>query len=212
MQLSKPFKSAYYNFNDQMLSAVTHAFALGLSVVGTVALAFKATTTLRLVTFLGFGISLIILYLGSTLFHGFYFTKARHVLQVIDHSSVFILIAGSYLLLSRSDRWATRLGTVGRDLAAVRRRNRLQALLPRAFSRRGNRHLRDPRLDVPDRHAAAVGPLRPHRLLAAGGRRRRLHLWRLALLAEKDPVHSRHLAPVCDDWLSCMYASIYLFV
>ncbi|WP_203624588.1 MULTISPECIES: hemolysin III family protein [unclassified Lacticaseibacillus] len=97
MQLSKPFKSTYYNFNDQMLSAVTHAFALGLAVVGTVALAFKATTTLRLVTFLGFGFSLIILYLGSTLFHGFYFTKARHVLQVIDHSSVFILIAGSYL-------------------------------------------------------------------------------------------------------------------
>ena len=97
MQGRPLMKSHYYTFNNEMMSAVTHAFALGLAVVGTVALAFKATTPLRLVSFLGFGIALIILYTGSTLFHGFYFTKARHVLQVIDHSGVFILIAGSYL-------------------------------------------------------------------------------------------------------------------
>ncbi|WP_179395480.1 PAQR family membrane homeostasis protein TrhA [Lacticaseibacillus absianus] len=97
MQLQVKPRSRYYTFNNEMLSAVTHAFALGLAVVGTVALAFKATTPLRLVTFTGFGLALIVLYTASTLFHSLYFTKARHVLQVIDHSGVFFLIAGSYL-------------------------------------------------------------------------------------------------------------------
>ncbi|WP_225047279.1 PAQR family membrane homeostasis protein TrhA [Lacticaseibacillus kribbianus] len=97
MQLNAKPRSRYYTFNNEMMSAVTHAFALGLSVVGTVALAFHATTPLRLVTFLGFGLALMVLYTASTMFHGLYFTKARKVLQVIDHSGVFILIAGSYL-------------------------------------------------------------------------------------------------------------------
>lgn len=97
MQLDAKARSRYYTFNDQMGSATTHAFALGLAVVGTIALVMRAHTHLELVTFLGFGLALITLYTASTLFHGLYFTKARSVLQVIDHSGVFILIAGSYL-------------------------------------------------------------------------------------------------------------------
>ncbi|MFD1428837.1 MULTISPECIES: PAQR family membrane homeostasis protein TrhA [Lacticaseibacillus] len=90
--------SQYYTFNDQMMSATTHATALGMSIVGTVALVAKAgSDPLRIISFLGFGLALITLYAASTAFHGFYFTKARHILQVMDHSGVFILIAGSYL-------------------------------------------------------------------------------------------------------------------
>lgn len=93
-------KSKHYEFNNEMFSAITHAFALGLAVVGTIALGIKGANSgsqLELISNLGFGISLIILYTASTAFHGFYFSKARHVLQVLDHSGVFILIAGSYL-------------------------------------------------------------------------------------------------------------------
>lgn len=96
MQLST--KSRYYTFNNEMMSATTHAIALGMAIVGTIALGFRgADTPIRLFSFIGFGCALILLYAASTSFHGFYFTKARPILQVLDHSGVFILIAGSYL-------------------------------------------------------------------------------------------------------------------
>ncbi len=93
-------KSSHYEFNNEMFSAITHAFALGLAVMGTVMLGVKGINSgsqVELFSLIGFGVSLMLLYTASTAFHGFYFSKARHVLQVLDHSGVFILIAGSYL-------------------------------------------------------------------------------------------------------------------
>ena len=93
-------KSSHYEFNNEMFSAITHAFALGLAVTGTIALGIKGVNSgsqVELFSLIGFGVSLMLLYTASTAFHGFYFSKARHVLQVLDHSGVFILIAGSYL-------------------------------------------------------------------------------------------------------------------
>ena len=93
-------KSSHYEFNNEMFSAITHAFALGLAVTGTIALGIKGANSgsrVELFSLIGFGVSLMLLYTASTAFHGFYFSKARHVLQVLDHSGVFILIAGSYL-------------------------------------------------------------------------------------------------------------------
>lgn len=96
MQMTK--ETSNYRFTNETLSATTHATGLGMAIIGTIALAFRAgDSPLRLFTFIGFGVALILLYSASTAFHSFYFTKARHVLQVLDHSGVFILIAGSYL-------------------------------------------------------------------------------------------------------------------
>ncbi|MFK5282160.1 hemolysin III family protein, partial [Lacticaseibacillus paracasei] len=38
-------KSKHYEFNNEMFSAITHAFALGLAVVGTIALGIKGTNS-----------------------------------------------------------------------------------------------------------------------------------------------------------------------
>ncbi|WP_461213082.1 PAQR family membrane homeostasis protein TrhA [Lacticaseibacillus sp. GG6-2] len=96
MQLTN--NSQDYTFTNESLSATTHAIGLGMAIIGTVVLAFRAgSDPLRQATFIGFGAALILLYSASTAFHSLYFTKARHVLQVLDHSGVFILIAGSYL-------------------------------------------------------------------------------------------------------------------
>lgn len=53
-------KSKHYEFNNEMFSAITHAFALGLAVVGTIALGIKGANSgsqLELISYLGFGIS-----------------------------------------------------------------------------------------------------------------------------------------------------------
>jgi len=43
-----------------------------------------------------FGVSLILLYSGSTLYHAIPFPKARHIFKIFDHAAIYVLIAGSY--------------------------------------------------------------------------------------------------------------------
>ncbi len=100
MQLTTNIHSKRYSILNELWSAVTHGVGILFAVTALVLLAVRAVQVggaVRIVSFVGFGVALIILYTASTLFHALYFTKAKHVLQVLDHSGVFVLIAGSYL-------------------------------------------------------------------------------------------------------------------
>ncbi|RMC25172.1 MULTISPECIES: hemolysin III family protein [unclassified Lactobacillus] len=88
-----------YYILDNILSAVTHGIGFCLALAGFDLLIIKAVSThstLRIVTFSIYGICLLLLYLFSTLFHSLIFTKARNIFQIFDHSSIFLLIAGTY--------------------------------------------------------------------------------------------------------------------
>ena len=88
-----------YYILDNTLSAVTHGIGFCLAVAGLVLLIIKAAAThspLRIVTFTIYGSCLLLLYLFSTLFHSLIFTRVRNVFQIFDHSSIYLLIAGSY--------------------------------------------------------------------------------------------------------------------
>lgn len=43
-----------------------------------------------------FGATMIILYLTSTLYHAFPHSKAKRLFRILDHSAIFLLIAGTY--------------------------------------------------------------------------------------------------------------------
>lgn len=89
----------HYNLEviTEILNAVTHGFALIMSIYGTKLLVQKSHGNPHLLyPFLIFGISLIILYAASTLFHSLIFTPAKKFFQKIDHMSIYVLIAGSY--------------------------------------------------------------------------------------------------------------------
>ena len=88
-----------YYILDNTLSAVTHGIGFCLAIAGLVLLIIKAAAThspLRIFTFTIYGSCLLLLYLFSTLFHSLIFTRARNVFQIFDHSSIYLLIAGSY--------------------------------------------------------------------------------------------------------------------
>ncbi|MGO3728610.1 MAG: PAQR family membrane homeostasis protein TrhA [Enterococcus viikkiensis] len=78
------------------MNAVTHGVGVVLSIVGFVFLLRKAETGLDYVSFTIYGISLLLLFLASTLYHSLIFTKAKKVFQVFDHCSIYLLIAGTY--------------------------------------------------------------------------------------------------------------------
>ncbi|AFR99762.1 PAQR family membrane homeostasis protein TrhA [Lentilactobacillus buchneri] len=84
----------------EVLNAVTHGVSFFVAIWLSILLVNKA---LRDGLSMGAIVSLIIysatvlsLYLASTLLHCFVFTKAKRVFQILDHSNIFILIAGTY--------------------------------------------------------------------------------------------------------------------
>ena len=91
--------SRKYLIVNEVLNAVTHGIGAGLSIAGLVLLIIKGArlgSALHVVSYCLYGTTLILLFLTSTLFHSLIFTKAKKVFQVFDHSSIFLLIAGSY--------------------------------------------------------------------------------------------------------------------
>jgi hemolysin III len=95
---TKPFSRTYLILNE-IFSAVTHGIGIVLAVFGAVFLLIKAAKTgdaLTIVAFSIYAFTLFFLYLSSTLFHSLYFTKAKGVFQIFDHSSIFLMIAGTY--------------------------------------------------------------------------------------------------------------------
>jgi hemolysin III len=80
-------------------NSITHGLGVGLSIAGLVILIIRARrmeSGWHLAGFLVFGISLILLYLASTLYHSFARLPIKTFLQRMDHSAIYFLIAGTY--------------------------------------------------------------------------------------------------------------------
>jgi len=86
---------------EEMASSVTHALGLVFSVGALIAMLLVAGTDgFRLVSAVVFGISLVMLYLSSTLYHLFTEHRVKAFFQVLDHVCIYLLIAGSYTPLT----------------------------------------------------------------------------------------------------------------
>ena len=84
---------------EDAASALTHGLGLVLSLAGLcvlVALAFMYGTRLHIVSCGVYGITLVGLYTASTLYHSVQSPGLKHALKVIDHCSIYLLIAGTY--------------------------------------------------------------------------------------------------------------------
>jgi hemolysin III len=82
---------------EEIFNSITHGLGAVAAVVGLIlGVIFMTSTTAFRVGFIIYSCSLIILMLSSTLYHALKFTKANKVFRAIDHSSIFILIAGSF--------------------------------------------------------------------------------------------------------------------
>jgi hemolysin III len=112
---------------EEKLNAITHGAGAGLAVVGLVALilSVRATDDVWCVSSaLIYGMSLVLLYLASTLYHSFTGRKVKQVFQIIDHAAIYVLIAGTYtpflLLLVRGTLGWIMFGVVwGLALAGI---------------------------------------------------------------------------------------------
>jgi hemolysin III len=93
------FDVTYYPKFEEKLNIISHGIGVVLSVIAFPFLVYKACKTndpLVVLSFVIYGISMIVLYTASTLYHSAVNDKYRYYLNIFDHASIYILIAGTY--------------------------------------------------------------------------------------------------------------------
>lgn len=84
---------------EEFLNSAFHAIGAMLGVVALVLLVImsaKQGSAIKVVGSAIFGTSLILMYSASTLYHAVQHPRSKHILKIIDHSSIYLLIAGTY--------------------------------------------------------------------------------------------------------------------
>ena len=95
---SSPMQQRYPRM-EELASSVTHGVGVVLSLAGLTALVIYASrygSAKHIVGSAVFGATLVFLYTSSTLYHSARSARLKHILRVIDHSCIYLLIAGTY--------------------------------------------------------------------------------------------------------------------
>jgi hemolysin III len=83
---------------EELANSISHGIGLCAALIGAPILLLEARRS-SLGFFLGaviFVATMSMLYLGSMLYHAWPQTRGKSILQVVDHSAIFLLIAGTY--------------------------------------------------------------------------------------------------------------------
>ena len=88
-----------YSPTEEKINIISHAIGFILSIVAFVLLVTHATLhgdVWHIISFSIFGASLIILYAASTFYHSAKKPELRKRMKIIDHASIYVLVAGTY--------------------------------------------------------------------------------------------------------------------
>lgn len=84
---------------EEIAASVTHGIGLALGVVGLAVLVVLAAlkgSAWHIVSCSVYGVTLVFLYAASTLYHSIRSPRLKRILKVVDHSAIYLLIAGTY--------------------------------------------------------------------------------------------------------------------
>jgi len=89
---------SHQKLGDILANAITHGVGAVFAVAGAVYLIAASTrgSAWVVASCSVFSATLVLVYLCSTLYHSLVRTRARHVFQILDHSAIYLLIAGTY--------------------------------------------------------------------------------------------------------------------
>jgi hemolysin III len=97
--MSKKQPVYFYPPLEEKLNVISHGTGLFLSVLGLIFLIIKSSfygTAWHIVSFSIYGASMVVLYSASTIYHASKNPVHRKRLNVFDHASIYVLIAGTY--------------------------------------------------------------------------------------------------------------------
>ncbi|NEU31332.1 hemolysin III family protein [bacterium LRH843] len=84
---------------EEIANAVSHGIGFLISIAILVLLIVFSSlhgSTMHVLTFTIFGSTMAILYISSTMLHALPSGKAKYVFEILDHSSIYLFIAGTY--------------------------------------------------------------------------------------------------------------------
>ena len=88
-----------YTKGEELFNTISHSVGAAFGIVALLTCLFVAVTTgdgWSIVSAAIYGASLILLYSMSSLYHGLRHEMVKKVFQVIDHCTIYLLIAGTY--------------------------------------------------------------------------------------------------------------------
>lgn len=89
-----------YSVREELASSVSHGLGVIFGIAALVMLLMKAAgehaDALSIASYSVYGVSIILLYLASTLYHAIPYPGAKRALKTFDHCAIYLLIAGTY--------------------------------------------------------------------------------------------------------------------
>jgi hemolysin III len=88
-----------YSSLEEIFNSITHAIGALVSIAGLVLLIVFSSlygNSSHVISCTIFGFTLVLLYTASTLYHSFRKPNLKHAFKILDHSCIYILIAGTY--------------------------------------------------------------------------------------------------------------------
>src|SRR5690554_3740727 len=92
-----------YTRREEVANAMTHGIGAMLSVAALVLLIVFSSiegTAFHVMSFTIYGVTMLLLYISSTLVHSFPQGKAKDIFEILDHSAIYMYIAGTYTPIS----------------------------------------------------------------------------------------------------------------
>lgn len=99
-QPKKKHELPRYTLGEEIVNSITHGIGVALAIAALIVMIVKACLggphAAVLASAIVYGVTLILEYLASTLYHAIAPRAAKRVLRIIDHSCIYLMIAGTY--------------------------------------------------------------------------------------------------------------------
>jgi hemolysin III len=92
-----------FSLAEEIAHSVSHGIGIVLSIIALtvlVTVSARQGDTARIVASAVFGTTLILLYVASTLYHSIPIPRIKPILRMLDHTAIYLLIAGTYTPLT----------------------------------------------------------------------------------------------------------------
>lgn len=123
--MSTRFNRAQYSAAEEVANSLTHGVGIVLAIAGLATLttfAGRYGNAWHMVSCSVFASTLILQYTFSTLYHSIQLPRAKKVMRILDHSAIFLLIAGTYtpfMLVNLRGPWGWSLFAIVWTLAIL---------------------------------------------------------------------------------------------
>jgi len=97
--MTTTIEKARYTKGEELFNMITHIVGGGLGLVALficVTIAAFAQNIWGVISAFAYGLSVILLFTMSSIYHGLKIGRAKKVFRILDHCTIFILIAGTY--------------------------------------------------------------------------------------------------------------------